>query len=115
MPGKTNVHELTALVKRAFGHLELAQVNDHALYVLNFKGDFPFHQHTKDELYLVLEGEIRLRFLNAPEVILKKDDCTVVPAYTSHSCGAEKDALVLMVKPKGMFAKENEDSPEHDH
>ncbi len=111
MYGKTSIDELLPMLKTRFSHLELSKVNDHSVYVMNFHGDFPFHEHTKDELYLVLEGEVRLRFHNQPDVILKKNECLTVPAYTSHSSGSEKGALVLMVKPQGMFAGSVEEEP----
>lgn len=106
---KTSVDELAPLLQKAFSHLELAKVNDHAVYVMNFKQFFPFHQHTKDELYFVLQGEIILRFRNQPDIVLKANECFVVPAYLSHSSGSEKGALVLMVKPIDMFANAEPD------
>lgn len=113
---KTSIDELIPLLQKAFTHLELAKVNDHAIYIMNFQHFFPFHQHTKDELYLVLEGEIILKFPKQPDIILKKNECYVVPGFTSHSSGSEKGALVLMVKPIDMFAAaEPEENPPHEY
>ncbi len=104
MPNKTNLDELASILNQPFTHLELGQVNDHAAYLLLFKGEFPFHRHTKDELYIVLEGEFTLRFKNEPPVTLKAHESTVVRAYTTHSPYSEHGAKVVMVKPKEMFA-----------
>ena len=104
MPTKTRVEEIAALLSEPYRHLELGQVNDHAVYLVRFQGSFPCHRHTKDEMYLVLEGEIRLEFSNEPPLELRKNESAVVRAYTTHSSSSEKGALVLMVKPKEMFA-----------
>jgi mannose-6-phosphate isomerase-like protein (cupin superfamily) len=103
MHGKISMDEVAGILTKPYTHVELGQVNDHAVYVMHFKGDYPFHKHTKDELYLVLEGEIRIRFKNEPEILLKMHDSVVVRAYTTHSPGSDNGALVLMVKPKEMF------------
>ncbi len=108
MASKTNIEELAAVLTSAYTHLELGQVNDHAAYLLRFKGEFPFHRHTKDELYIVLEGEFTLRFKNAPALTIKKGESTVVRAYTTHSPFSEEGALVVMIKPKEMFATASE-------
>ena len=108
MGNKTSIAELAALLTAPYSHLELGQVNDHAAYVMNFKESFPFHRHTSDELYLVLEGEITLRFKTASAIVLKQGECTVVRAYTTHSPESAAGALVLMVKPKEMFSHPSE-------
>ena len=108
MAYKTSIDELAALLTTPYSHLELGQVNDHAAYVMNFKEVYPFHRHIMDELYLVLEGEITIRFKNASPVTLKKGECHVVRAYTTHSPESKEGALVLMVKPKEMFPHPSE-------
>ena len=107
MSGKTSIDELAAILTEPYTHLELGQVNDHAAYVMHFKGEFPFHRHTQDEMYLVLDGEVKLDFRNQPSLVLKKNEACVVRAYTTHSSYSD-GALVLMFKPKEMFATTTE-------
>ena len=108
MTNKTSIKELAALLTTPYSHLELGQVNDHAAYVMNFKDSFPFHRHIQDELYLVLEGTITIRFKQASPIVLEKGESTVVRAYTTHSSESEAGATVLMVKPKEMFPHPSE-------
>ena len=108
MSNDTSLDELAAVLTEPYKHLEVGQVNDHAVYLVRFKGDYIFHRHTRDEMYLVLEGEARLQFLHQPPVVLKKNESTVVRAYTTHSPSSEQGALVLMFKPKEMFATQPE-------
>ena len=108
MDSKTTLDELAALLVEPYKHLELGEVNDHAVYLVRFQGDYVFHRHTKDEMYLVLEGEAKIQFPNQPPIVLKKNESTVVRAYTTHSPTSEQGALVLMFKPKEMFATQSE-------
>ncbi len=108
MANKTNITELSALLTQPYAHLELGQVDDHAVYVLLAKGRFPLHRHTMDEMYIVMEGNLTISFHNAPDLHLEKGDSTVVRAYTTHSPHSDEGAIVLMVKPKEMFARGGE-------
>lgn len=109
MSNKTSIQELASMLDRPFMHLELGQVNDHAAYILQCKGDYPFHRHAQDEMYLVLNGSIRIRYKNQPDIVLRANECAVVKAYTTHSPVSEEGALVLMIKPKEMFGAPVED------
>lgn len=106
----TTIDELAVLLTEPYKHLEVGQVNDHAVYLVRFKGDYIFHHHTRDELYLVLEGEAKIQFPHQPPIVLKKNESTVVRAYTTHSPSSDEGALVLMFKPKEMFATPSEAS-----
>ena len=108
MSNEISLDELAAVLTEPYLHLEVGQVNDHAVYLVRFKGDYIFHRHTRDEMYLVLEGEARIQFPHQPPLVLKKNESTVVRAYTTHSPGSDQGALVLMFKPKEMFAGETE-------
>jgi mannose-6-phosphate isomerase-like protein (cupin superfamily) len=105
MSDVVSIDELAEVLTEAYQHLEIGQVNDHAAYLLRFKGDNVWHRHTEDEIYIVLEGEIRIDYRNQPSAVLKRYDTLVVRAYTTHQASSEAGALVLMFKPKEMFAE----------
>jgi mannose-6-phosphate isomerase-like protein (cupin superfamily) len=104
MSGVVSLDELAGVLTEAYEHLEVGQVNDHAAYLLLFKGDGPWHRHTQDEIYIVVQGEVTIEFRNQPSAVLKKNDTLVVRSYTTHSASSAAGALVLMFKPKEMFA-----------
>ena len=105
MPGTTNIDELAAMLTEPYRHLELGQVNDHAVYLVRFKGSYPSHRHTKDEMYLVLEGEILIDYYDGPSVPLRKGESLVLRAGERHRSRAEKEALVLLFKAAHLFAE----------
>jgi mannose-6-phosphate isomerase-like protein (cupin superfamily) len=112
MSSTTSIDELAVLLTQPYTHLELGRVNDHAVYLVRFKGDYSFHRHTRDEMYLVLEGQVKILFAHQPPLALKQNECVVVRAYTVHSPSSEEGALVLMFKPKEMFASSFEPETE---
>jgi len=67
---------------------------------MRIEGRYPIHSHTKDEMYIVLEGEIAIHYKNRPPLVVKQGESTVVKAYTAHSSGSEAGALVLIFKSK---------------
>jgi mannose-6-phosphate isomerase-like protein (cupin superfamily) len=104
MSGVVSIDELAGVLTEAYEHLEVGQVNDHAAYLLLFKGDGGWHRHTQDELYLVIQGEVKIEFRNQPTVVLGRNDTLVVRSYTTHCASSGEGAFVLMFKPKEMFA-----------
>ncbi|MCL1893402.1 MAG: cupin domain-containing protein [Holophagaceae bacterium] len=100
MISKHSISELSSLIKSPFVFLDLGSVNDHVVSVMRIEGRYPLHSHTKDEMYIVLEGEITLEYKKKPPLKLEKGESTVVKAYTEHSSGSDTGALVLMFKSK---------------
>jgi len=70
-----------------------------------FQGTYRFHQHRKDEMYFVLEGEAFVEFQDGPTLALKEGDTLVVQAGEMHRSGAQEEALVLMFKARDLFAE----------
>jgi len=100
-----SLDELATVLTVPYQHFEVGQVNDHAAYLLQFRGESQWHRHTQDEMYIVLAGEVQIEFRNQPTVTLKKLDTLVVRSYTTHNSYSDEGALVLMFKPKEMFAE----------
>ena len=83
MSSKISIDELAAALTQPYVHLELGQVNDHAVYLVRFKGDYEFHRHTRDEMYMVLEGEAKILFSHEPPLVLKRTECAVTGVGSS--------------------------------
>jgi mannose-6-phosphate isomerase-like protein (cupin superfamily) len=102
---KTNVVDVAGKLEGYYTHLPLGEVDSYSVYVSRFKGKYRFHHHHKDEMYLVLEGEVVIEYPNGQSVVLNVDDALVVKAGTEHRSSSDKGALVLMFKNSGMFAE----------
>jgi mannose-6-phosphate isomerase-like protein (cupin superfamily) len=86
-------------------HTVLGQVDDYCAYLVRFKGTYQFHQHAKDEMYLVLEGQAFVEYQGGPTLALKEGETLVVKAGEVHRSGSPEEALVLMFKARDLFAE----------
>jgi mannose-6-phosphate isomerase-like protein (cupin superfamily) len=99
------IAEAAARLSAPFTHTVVGQVDDYCAYLSRFKGVYRFHQHARDEMYYVVEGEIYIDYLGGASVRLGPGDTLVIRAYETHRSRAAKDALVLMFKAKDLFAE----------
>ncbi len=105
MPEKQDIAAIAATLPRPFVHAVLGQVDDYCAYLTRFLGTYRFHAHDRDELYLVLEGEIFIEYDDGRRVQLGPRESLVVKAGEVHRSGAERDSLVLMFKACDLFAE----------
>jgi len=79
----------------------IAQMNDYHFKLVRVKGDFTWHDHKDtDEVFIVLEGELRIDFRDG-KVILKEGEMAVVPKSVEHKPFAAKECKILLVEPAG--------------
>jgi mannose-6-phosphate isomerase-like protein (cupin superfamily) len=94
-----------AKLKQPFTHTVLGQVDQYCGYLSYFQGSYTFHEHTKDEMYVVLEGEIHIDYADGSSACLGEGDTLVVKAREVHRSRSEEGALVLMFKALHLFAE----------
>ena len=102
---KMSVAEATTRLAQPFTHTILGQVDDYCAYLSRFLGSYRFHQHAKDEMYYVIEGEIFIDYYDGPSVLLRTGESLVLCAGERHRSRADKEALVLMFKAAHLFAE----------
>jgi mannose-6-phosphate isomerase-like protein (cupin superfamily) len=102
---KVSIAAAAESLAQPFTHAVLAQVDDYCAYLVYFDGVYKFHEHPKDEMYLVLEGEILIDYYDGPSVPVRQGEVLVVRAGERHRSRAEEEALVLMFKAAYLFAE----------
>lgn len=102
---KTSISEAAAALSQPFTHTVLGQVDEYCAYLSRFLGTWRFHEHAKDEMYVVLRGEIIIDYFDGPSVPVREGEVLVVKAGERHRSRAEKDSLVLMFKAAYLFAE----------
>jgi mannose-6-phosphate isomerase-like protein (cupin superfamily) len=105
MEMKQNISEVAARLTDPFKHLVVGRVDDYCAYLVRIEGNYLFHQHPKDEMYLVMEGVMAVDCANGGSVTLGPRDSLVVQAGERHRSRSESGALVLMFKAQDLFAE----------
>lgn len=102
---KISIAEAAESLIQPFTHTILGQVDDYRAYLSCFQGTYKFHEHAKDEMYVVLEGEILIDYYDGPSIPVRQGETLVVRAGEHHRSRAEEESLVLMFKAADLFAE----------
>ena len=80
----------------------VAEMNDYQFKLVKLQGDFVWHDHPDtDEVFLVLQGEVRIDFRDGA-VTLKSGEMFVVPRGVEHKPYAATEAQVMLIEPRGV-------------
>jgi len=75
-------------------------VNDFHVKLVKLKGSFVWHSHeAEDELFLVLQGRLRMQFRDH-EVSVEPGELIIVPHQVEHRPVADAEVHVLLLEPK---------------
>jgi mannose-6-phosphate isomerase-like protein (cupin superfamily) len=81
-----------------FSPADITVVNDAIVRVARLEGEFPWHTHEEDELFLCIDGDFRIELEGSPTVRLAAGSLFVVPRGESHRPVAEKRAHTLLLE-----------------
>lgn len=84
---------------RPYNPIEVARVNDHVVNIALFDGEYHWHHHERDELFIVYQGEIEIQYKDSPNVRLRQGQVHVVPRNKEHCPRSIMPSYVLMVEP----------------
>jgi mannose-6-phosphate isomerase-like protein (cupin superfamily) len=60
-----------------------------------------FHENPRDVFMLVLQGEIEFSFKKGEKIVVKANECFVLPKYTRHKCVFKKMTIAI----EGIYEK----------
>jgi len=99
MPEKVNLAERLASFDDVWVPRVVAELNGQYVKVVKFEGEYCRHSHEhEDEMFLVLEGRVRI-LLRDREVVLDPGEFLVVPRGIEHKPVADGVAHVLLFEP----------------
>jgi quercetin dioxygenase-like cupin family protein len=108
-----SINEVISALPGPWQQRDLATSNDAVIRVARFEGEFPWHTHEDDELFICWDGSFRIELEEADAagsqpsaeiseriavVTLNAGELFVVPAGTRHRPVAEQTAHGLMVE-----------------
>lgn len=77
----------------------VGELNGQHVKLAKIKGEFIWHHHEQeDEMFLVLQGRLRLEFRDR-QVVLEQGECCIVPRGVEHRPVAEEETHLLMFEP----------------
>lgn len=104
---KINLMENLRVIDKYWHSKIVGILNGQTIKLVKMKGEFNEHYHDReDELYLVLKGQLILRF---PEktVHLKEGELLIVPKGVIHLIHAEQEVQALIFEPKSTLNTDN--------
>ena len=80
---------LSDKVEKAYDNTVLETINDHCLRMSVMEGAYRWHYHNNtDELFIILEGHLKIEIRDAETILLKPGEFIRIPAKTVHKTSA---------------------------
>lgn len=104
MQNKRSIVDVAARLEGPFKHRALRHVDGYCAYLVRMEGHYLFHQHPKDEMYMVIEGMIAVEYDDGSSLVLEPKEMLTVEAGVRHRSRSDNGALVVMFKARDLFA-----------
>ena len=98
---KVNLTQKFAAIGEHWSPRIVGELNGQHVKLAKLKGEFVWHQHDdEDELFLVVQGTLRMR-LRDREVVIEQGEFFIVPRGVEHLPVADDEVHVLLFEPAG--------------
>jgi len=78
----------------------VGEINDCAVKIVKIKGEFIWHHHdVEDELFLVVQGTLRMKFRDH-QAVVRAGELVIVPRGVEHCPVADEEAHIVLIEPK---------------
>lgn len=94
----TNIATALAALTEPFCQYEIARVNESVVRIAWLDGEFPWHHHDEDELFLCWAGEIQLDLEGGKSLTLRPGDTYVIPRGVRHRPVTSARADVVLIE-----------------
>lgn len=96
---KVNLEQKFALFAEYWSPKIVGELNGQLVKLAKFKGEFVWHHHEQeDELFLVVEGTLKIAFRDKT-ITVNKGEFIIVPKGIEHKPMAEEEVQVMLFEP----------------
>jgi mannose-6-phosphate isomerase-like protein (cupin superfamily) len=96
MPDVTSIGAVARSLGEPWKPVTLAVANGSAVRLARMEGEFPWHHHDEDELFLCWEGHFRIEMRGRAAALLGPGELYVVPRGVEHRPVADNVAYSLV-------------------
>jgi quercetin dioxygenase-like cupin family protein len=97
-PGLISLETVAASIEEPWTPTDVTAVNDAVIRMVRLRGDFPWHHHDEDELFLCWSGTFRIEIEYRHAITLSAGELFVVPRGVRHRPVADQDAVALLME-----------------
>jgi mannose-6-phosphate isomerase-like protein (cupin superfamily) len=98
---KFKLKEIGKKIKEPWTPQEVATVDGHHTYLVQFEGEYVTHTHPGDEFFVCLDGEMEIETPDGTFSV-KEGEGLLIKKGTPHKSRAQKKALLLMFERIGL-------------
>ena len=96
---KINISQKLAQFKDHWNPKIVGELNNQHIKLAKIKGEFIWHRHEdEDEMFLVLEGTLKIAFRDRTETI-HENEIIIVPKGVEHKPIAEEEVSIMLFEP----------------
>jgi len=96
---KINLSKKLSLFKDHWNPKIVGELNNQHIKLAKIKGEFIWHKHDdEDEMFLVLEGTLKIAFRDRTETI-QENEIIIVPKGVEHKPIAEDEVSIMLLEP----------------
>jgi mannose-6-phosphate isomerase-like protein (cupin superfamily) len=96
---KINLAEKFALFNDHWSPKIIGDLNENFIKIVKFQGDFVWHDHEEDELFIVIKGELLIKFRDG-ELVAKEGELILVPRKVEHCPAPKEEVWAMLIEPK---------------
>jgi mannose-6-phosphate isomerase-like protein (cupin superfamily) len=106
----TSIPDLIARLAGPWEPVDVVRVNESIVRLARLEGEFPWHAHEEDELFLCWDGKFTIELEDGESVDLEAGDVFVVPTGVRHRPIAPNPAHALLLERPETRQYGNEES-----